>query len=753
MRVAKKASKSFRSVFTWEVLFVLAVTCLMACLYFLVVPFVELVELKAWDLHFKHRGKMAPGGRIVFVGIDDASVNRDGRWPWPRRQMAKLLEAVDAYGAKVIGLDMGFFEPDQKLRKQALMEVRDRLSNDPALTSSSDVIAQLEALALQEDDDVILADSIQRLSAPLVLGHYFYTADSEYLPPPPSREVLDGAACPVVHFLEEPRANSLKEAGGVETNIEIVRKASRYSGCFNVFADPDGCVRWMPLMVRYNGTLFPSVALQMLAVAQPEYPLTIRLDSRGVLETRLGPISIPTNNRGELLVNFYGPGYTFPHFSASTLLHREAPKDCLKDCLVVIGNTTMGLHDMRPTPFDPVFPGIELHCTVMENILQGQFLQRSERTSSILDVGVLFALALIFLVVQSYLKGVRLALTVLALLGGYIVVTHQCFLKEGMWLNHVYPSLNLGLCYLGTTVRRYVKEERDKRKIRDTFNLYVHSSVVEDVLANPERLRLGGEKKELSVMFSDIRGFTTLSEKRSPELIVPQLNDYLTRMTEVVFKHHGTLDKFIGDAIMAIFGAPVEQPDHARRACVTALDMIRTLRVLQHEWREKGLPVLHIGVGINTGTMVVGNMGSERRFDYTVIGDNVNLASRLESLTKMYGVSIIVGGSTWEAAKTWLVGRELDVVRVHGKQQPVAIYQVMAREDEKRNYEESLEVYAEALQLFRNGDWRRALEQFAKVEKWWAGDPPSRMYQSRCRELLDRPPVTDWTYVNTLDHK
>lgn len=491
----------------------------------------------------------------------------------------------------------------------------------------------------------------------------------------------------------------------------------------------------------------------MLAVAHPLYPLTIRLDGRGVLEARLGPVSIPLNNRGELLVNFYGPGYTFPHYSASALLHREVPENCLKDRLVVIGNTTMGLHDMRPTPFDPVFPGVELHCTVMENVLQGQFLRRSERSAAMVDMGGLLGLALLFLVVQSRLRGISLAVAVAAMLGGYVGITHVFFLREGMWLNHVYPSLNLAVCYVGTTVHRYVKEERDKRKIRDTFSLYVHASVVEDVLAHPERLRLGGEKKELSVMFSDIRGFTTLSEKLPPEEIVPQLNDYLTRMTQVVFDHHGTLDKFIGDAIMAIFGAPVVQSDHAFRACATALDMIRTLRLLQQEWREKSLPALHIGVGINTGTMVVGNMGSERRFDYTVIGDNVNLASRLEGLTKMYGVNVIVSESTWEAAGGRFAGRELDVVRVKGKQRPVAIYQLVADESDRKSSEDPLGVYAEALDRFRKGDWRRALELFSKVETWWAGDPPSRIYQARCRELMEHPPGPDWSYVTTLDHK
>ena len=273
------------------------------------------------------------------------------------------------------------------------------------------------------------------------------------------------------------------------------------------------------------------------------------------------------------------------------------------------------------------------------------------------------------------------------------------------------------------------------------------------MLANPERLRLGGEKKELSVLFSDIRGFTSLSEMLSPEELVPQLNEYLTHMTNVVFDHHGTLDKYIGDAIMAIFGAPLPQDDHPERACATALDMMDKLRALQEEWREQGKPVLEIGIGINTGVMMVGNMGSEGRFDYTVLGDNVNLASRLEGLTKMYGVRIIVSETTWDVAKERFIGRELDVVRVKGKQNPVAIYQVMDRAENQTRYLEPLSKYEEAMGLYRKGEWEPALSMFQEVEQCWPGDPPARMYQERCKELLQTKPGDDWSFVTVLDHK
>jgi adenylate cyclase len=235
---------------------------------------------------------------------------------------------------------------------------------------------------------------------------------------------------------------------------------------------------------------------------------------------------------------------------------------------------------------------------------------------------------------------------------------------------------------------------------------------------------------------------------------VPQLNEYLTRMTNVVFSHHGTLDKYIGDAVMAIFGAPLPQADHAEHACATALDMVENLRRLHEHWAEQGRPVWEIGIGINTGVVMVGNMGSEGRFDYTVLGDNVNLASRLEGLTKMYGVPIVVSESTWDAVKDKFVGRELDVVRVKGRQKPVAIYQVMGRAESRAEYQDPLGKYEEAVGQFRQGNWQAASDLFQEVEKWWPGDPPSRLYRERCKELLqNRPPAAAWSFVTTLDHK
>ena len=734
----------------WEVLFVSTTTLLMLCLYFLVVPFLELVELKAYDLHFQQRGRIKPLGLVTFVTIDEESVKREGRWPWPRRRMAQLIEAVASQSPRGIGLDMGFFEPDLKLRQEAILDLQGRLRKD-LVVSSPEFMARLQTIAEEEDDDVILAKTLQRLTVPLVMGNFFFFTRDDYTPEPASPDVLENASFRIVQMTQEPRKGALNEAIGIEANIPLIRKACPYTGSFNVFSDPDGTVRWMPLVVRYGRQLFPSVALQTLSAALPELPLIVKADEQGIRDIRLGPVSIPTNNKGELLVNYYGPAYTFPHFSASAFLHREVPPDVLQDKVVVIGNTTVGLHDMRPTPFSPVSPGVELHCTVMENILQQQFLEHSERSAPYHDMAALLLVAILFLLLQSFVQGVALGGGVLVLLGGYIGATHYLFLHHGLWLNHVYPSLTLIIAFVGTSVHRHLTEEREKRMVRQTFGLYVHDSVVEEMLASPEKLKLGGVKQELTVLFSDIRGFTSLAEQLPPEELVPQLNEYLTSMTQVVLDHHGTLDKYIGDAIMAIFGAPLPQPDHPLRACATALEMVKVLQPLNQEWAAHGRPILQIGIGINTGLMMVGNMGSERRFDYTVIGDNVNLASRLEGLTKEYGVSIVVNETTWAAAKAEFVGRELDRVRIKGKERPAAVYQLMDTMENADRYREPLALYEEALKLLREKRWLEAMEAFDKVTAWWPGDPLSRYYQKRCTDTLNKVTGDERRLVEVID--
>jgi adenylate cyclase len=321
-------------------------------------------------------------------------------------------------------------------------------------------------------------------------------------------------------------------------------------------------------------------------------------------------------------------------------------------------------------------------------------------------------------------------------------------------VNQTYPLFNLALTYLAITGYRYMTEEREKKKVRGAFQFFLNASVIEQMLKDPEKLKLGGEKKDLTVLFSDIRGFTAISKNMTPENLVKFLNEYLTKMTDIIFKYDGLLDKYMGDAIMAIWGAPLDQPDHPFRACTTALEMVDELHVLQKKWAAEGMPPLNIGIGINAGPMVVGNMGSEKRFDYTVMGDSVNLGSRLEGLNKAYKTNIIISEMIYERVRQEFLGRELDLVRVVGRDQPVRIYELISLRAKARPEDTTLaEEFQRALGEYRKWNWETARKNFESILERYPGDGPAKVYAERCQALEKTPPPEDWDGVYTMTTK
>jgi adenylate cyclase len=351
------------------------------------------------------------------------------------------------------------------------------------------------------------------------------------------------------------------------------------------------------------------------------------------------------------------------------------------------------------------------------------------------------------------LKAVVGIFVFLLTVGAFIVLNLFVFSRLNIWMNLTYPLLTMIAIYFGVTIYRYVTEEREKKKIRGAFQYYLTASVINEMLKDPTKLKLGGDKKDLSVLFSDIRGFTTISEKLTPEELVHLLNEYLTAMTDVVFKYEGMLDKYMGDAIMAVFGAPLDQPDHAKRACLTALHMLSELRGLQKKWQEEGKPVLNIGVGINSGDMVVGNMGSEMRFDYTVMGDMVNLGSRLEGINKEYGSNIIFSEFTYNTVRDSMCCRELDMVRVKGKKLPVKIYELLGEKKAESKWKEFINAFEEGLALYRAAKWDDAMAVFRKVLAIKPEDAASQLYIERCKNLKENPPQAPWDGVFTMTRK
>lgn len=647
----------------------LIITLMMIAVYFASPAFFDLMELKALDLRFKSRGARDAGDRVVIVAIDEKSINELGRWPWPRTRIAELIKSLSNDGARVIGFDIVFSEPDQSSGLQTVLELKNKTLS---LGLDGAVLSYLNRMERIYDTDSELKEAIES-SKRTVLGYFFHFEEglktAEKVEPEKGRYSFVKAVGGVV-------PNSVKEAASVEMNIAPLTNTSKTLGYFNMFPDRDGTVRWCPLTIKYGGDYYSPLSVQLAREYLGNPPLSMVTADYGVARIQLGDIVIPSDEQGRLLVNYYGPQNSFSHFSFVDVIKGRVKPGTFKDKIVIVGATEIGIYDMRVTPFDRTSPGVEIHATVTENILASDFISRPNWLS-IFDLLAIISIGLLLPIALGRFKAVTSLIFTAAISIGYFFFDRFLFMEKGIWLNTVYPYLTLVSTYTVITVYKYVGEEKEKKKIKGAFQYYVTASVMDEILKHPEKLKLGGEEKELSVLFSDIRGFTTISEKVSPEILVGLLNEYFTAMTDIVLKYNGYLDKYIGDAIMAVYGAPIEQNDHAVKVCLTAVEMMAKLNELKVVWVARGLPQIDIGIGINSGKMIVGNMGSKRRFNYTVVGDNVNLASRLEGLTKEYQAPIIISESVYETVKDKFLCRELGSVTVKGKEIATRIFELV----------------------------------------------------------------------------
>jgi adenylate cyclase len=732
----------------------LLMTLMVLGIYYLDPHFLNILELKTLDLRFLSRGKVPTSEKVALVTIDEKSLDELGRWPWPRTRMAQLLDALVKAEAGVVGFDIVWAEPDENSDLKSLTAVKQKLAE---LKLSNRELDRFLAEALKTaDSDRILAESLAR-SQRGILGYFFHFSPREGAgkgEKEPPKDPPPLTSFNLVKFTSEEAARvPLFEASYPEMNIPVISQAAEGAGYFNIFADPDGTVRWAPLVIKYQDRFYCSLSLAVLQKYMEGSPLALRIAEFGVEQMRLGKLSIPTNEDGRVLINYRGPQKTFPHYSATDVIHGRVPPKAFQGKIVLVGATAIGIYDMRVTPFEHVFPGLEIHANVIDSILQGQFLHRPNWIT-LVDILIIAGVGLILGGLLPRVKALWGALVGGGLFLSVLALGKILFESQGVWMNLTYPTLNLVFIYLGVTGYRYMTEEREKKKIRGAFQYYLTASVVEEMLKNPDKLKLGGEKKDLTVLFSDIRGFTSISENMTPEGLVKLLNEYLTSMTDMVFKHDGLLDKYIGDAVMAVWGAPLDQPDHAKRACLTALDMLDELHRLQKKWSAEGLPVLNIGIGVNAGPMVVGNMGSARRFNYTVMGDSVNIGSRLEGLNKVYGTNIIVSQMTFEQVQEEFLGRELDLVRVKGKGLPVKIFELLAPKATASADQQALAgVFHAGLEEYRKRNWEKAREIWQSLLAKFPHDGPAKIYLERCETLSKNPPPPDWDGVYTMTTK
>ncbi|MEW6261584.1 MAG: adenylate/guanylate cyclase domain-containing protein [Thermodesulfobacteriota bacterium] len=740
----------------------LLLVTILAAIYIIGPRFLQQVELKALDFRFLVRGPIKPGPEVVIAAIDEKSVDEIGRWPWPRAKIAKMIDRLSEDGAKAVAFDIGFFEPDINTN----LELIDRLEGQIRLLDLKNRELQqfLARERLRADNDFILAQSIKGSGSPIVLGYFFHMLRDATLAHIPDDEIQTRQASVAngrYAFVRrssagvEQRTPFAIQAFMPEANIPALHNVSQASGYFNMFPDTDGTVRWVPIAIKCRDDFFLPLSVQGLRQFLGGVPASITLNELGVDRVAVGNYNLPTDETGRLLVNYRGPEKTFPHYPITDILAGRLPQGTFKNKLVLVGATAVGIYDLRVTPFDSVFPGIEIHANVVDNVLRNDFLVRPG-WSVILDLVSIIVLGLFLGLILPKLSALMGPLLAVGLGLAWTLANYYLFLK-GIWVDVIYPLLTVILVYSGVTVFKYMTEEREKRKIKGAFSYYVNPSVVSEMLKNPDMLKLGGDKRVMTVLFSDIRGFTTISETMDdPEALVHLLNKYLTAMTNVVFKYDGLLDKYIGDAIMAVWGAPLAQPDHALRACRTCLEMMAVLAELRRQWRQQDpkIPFIDIGIGLNTGPMVVGNMGSETRFDYTVMGDAVNLGSRLEGANKQYGTNIIIGEVTFEQIKNEFYCRELDSVAVKGKQQPVRIFELLGEPGAVRPEEMKLaRAFTRGLVAYKSRRWDEALQIFSAIRHHFPDDKPTLLYLDRVTDLMKNPPPPDWNGVYVMKEK
>jgi adenylate cyclase len=783
----------------------------------LVEPFHRL-ELLAADLRFGIRGTSMPGPEVVIAAIDEKSIDQLGRWPWPYTVQADLIRRLTAYGVASIGYDVVFSSSDTSAGKDGLQALQDSLASRNYFNDKT-LKAQLQHAVAAADHDQIFAAALAE-SGRTVLGYFFHwqcqdvahlndtdlarflqdlttSTNARYTP-----RIAAGASLKDLH---------LEPACAVEANLPVLSKAVWGNGFFNSRPDTDdGVIRRYPLVARHQGRqknadtteqssetverqedLFAPLGIRVLErylIEQYGHASTlVSIDANQAIQVWLVAgagrehRAIPVDHRGRMVINHLGPSelregetaapgqrYRFPRYSIADIVRgnvQEAPPKAFRNKIVLIGATAVGLSDLRLTPFDSAFPGVETHATIIDNVLRQHFLVAPWWGSWFTTINILLVGALL-MVGLPYLGPLRGDIATIALIAGNAGLNYWLFLSEGLQLNLVYPFLTIVVVWLGMTIYHFVFEQKQSRYLRRTFSTYLSPDLVDMMVDKGIEPQLGGSSGVRTAYFTDIASFSSFSEVLTATQLVELLNEYLSAMTDLLLAEGGTLDKYEGDAIVAFFGAPIEQPDHAQRALRVALGMQHALDGLRQKWQDEGekWPALvhdmRMRIGISSGDIVTGNMGSTMRMNYTMMGDVVNTAARLEAASKQYGVYIQCTTETLDlAGRETFEWRELDKVRVVGKTDAIETVEIMAHEGQLSAEQTQMrDLYTQGLALYRQQHWEEAIAKFtesAKLEEVFPGRPttPSQVYIERCTYFKEYPPEQPWDGSWTLTTK
>lgn len=673
-----------------SLLIVLSISLLLSSIYIFFPQLPNSFDNRIKDLMFELRGEIKPQtNSVVIIDIDEKSLKELGQWPWSRNKLAQILTNLKNSNVAIIGLDILFAEEDRTSPHKFFNEFNIKKDDIP-------------------NYDLDFAQTVAM--TPTILGYQFELSNKKFInKEAPSIQTI---------FIEKNKklgSNYLIEAQGSILNLPLIQDNSYSSGFFNNIPDQSGIIRSVPLIISYDDSIYPSLALETLRIAMGVKKIIINYDENGVENLQLNDLTVPTDRHGRVLINFRGKEKTFKYISALDIYNNNFNEEDIEDKIALVGTSAAALMDLRATPFESIFPGVEVHANAIDNILNQDFLTKPSWVDG-LNIFIIFALAFFSYYTIKKIPIIFTPIYIFIICSILFYIDYYLLFKKYLVVDMIFPVLTIILSSAISLVIEYFYEIKKREEIKNKFASKVSKDVMEQLINNQNENQLQSQDKNITVFFSDIRRFTTISEEiNNPKILVEYLNRYMTPMSDIIIKNKGTIDKYIGDAIMAYWNAPFHVQDHEDKAVHSAIEQIRVLEDLNKEIQKDNLPKIEIGIGITTGIATIGEIGSIGRSDYTVIGDTINLGSRIESLCKFYGAKIIISEDTKVKLKDKYFIRYLDFIQVKGKNEPIKIYEIIDFKYKNETLENELELYKKALKSYHENDFLESLKLFDEL--------------------------------------
>lgn len=703
----------------------LSLSIFLSAIYIFFPSLPDSLDNRLRDYLFTIRGELPHNQNVVIVDIDETSIKSLGQWPWSRDKLAKILENLTLANVGIVGLDIVFAEEDRTSPHKILQDLKIYKKDVP-------------------NYDLEFANIVE--NSPVILGYQFDLVKKDNT----------NAKVPQIPaiFIEKDKPQDksyLIEAYNTILNIPQIQDRAYSSGFFNNIPDDTGIIRSVPLVISYDDTIYPSLALEVIRVINGTQKVVVQYDENGISNIVLDDISIPTDRYGRMLINFRGAERSFKYISAIDIYNNNFDKSEIDGKIVLIGTSAAGLFDLRATPFDSIFPGVEVHANIIDNILMQDFIYKASWLDGA-NILIIFVLSIIVVMLTTYTTFWANPIIFISFSISYLFLVYNLLFDYGIVLNILFPIATVLIASIMTTLFDYFYNIKKEEAIKAKFASKVSKNVMDDILKNIDKNEFSAKSKEVTIFFSDIRGFTNISEKLDAKELISFLNRYMQPMSEIIIKYQGTIDKFIGDAIMAYWNAPIDIKNHCDLALKASLEQLEVLEKLNVELQKENLPKIDIGIGLNTGTVIVGEMGSSLRSDYTVIGDTINLGSRVESLCKYYDSKLNISNFTKDKLQEKYIFRFLDLVKVKGKNEPVEIWQVLGKGEANESLKEELDLYHKAIEFYKNSDFINALEIFESLENNENKTNKNiyKIYITRCKEFIKTPPKNfDGVYEHT----